>query len=86
MAKLTLEEKRLQTLRNQLMGKPASPGRSHSSAKNQEPVKVSSFSQTSTHTQAMEINYLKVDLFKVLILTLLALGIQLSLFVSLKMN
>ena len=66
------------------MSKPTSSGRSNSSVEKSSQNISTPVSQS--HTQTLEINYLKKDLLKVLALTVLALGIQFGLFVSLKMN
>ena len=62
------------------MSKPTSSGRSNSSVEKSSQNISTPVSQS--HTQTLEINYLKKDLLKVLALTILALGIQFLLFFS----
>ena len=85
MPKHTLEEKRLQTLRQQLYGKEEPKQTSLKSA----PKKISYTSAarlnpTATVTSAFTTPYLKQDLLKVTVLTLIAIGSQLLLYFLLR--
>ncbi|MBI3485976.1 hypothetical protein HY025_03450 [Candidatus Daviesbacteria bacterium] len=77
MSKLSLQEKRLQTLRRQLYSKPiVKENKIYETVKDSTPI-----IQISTQPlNIAEISYLRVDLLKVLILSTLAIGTQLLLY------
>ncbi len=66
MAKFTLEEKRLQSLRTQLSGS----------------TKLTPIVENHTSTISPEISYMRQDLFKITVLTCLALGIQFGIYIA----
>ncbi len=84
MAKLTLEEKRRQSIYRQLYGKQSSsPVKVEEVSKPQTPTNQISLNQKASpiqKTQAIDSKYLKNDLQKVLMLSTAAIAIQLLLF------
>ncbi len=80
MGKITLEERKLQTLYRQLYGNLSS-----TKAVVQEPVKLKqTITNLKTNHSALDLSYLKRDLQRILILTLFALTIQLLLYLGAK--
>jgi hypothetical protein len=80
MPKTTLEEKRLEALRRQLSGKPhltLSTKKPDASSSSFELKAGSSSTQSST---LADISYLRKDLLKVLLLSFLAIALELSFF------
>ncbi len=83
MAKLTLEEKRLKSLKLQLFGKehsikpvtPKTSGKSHFDLKPQDMVK-----HASVRDDALNMSYIKGDLLKILALVSLVMSFQLILY------
>jgi hypothetical protein len=77
MATVTLEEKRLKALKQQLFGKSDSTPMTGKDLKEAMHPR-----QSSPVTTTLETVNLKSDLFKIAILSILALGIQFSLFLA----
>lgn len=89
MPKLSLEERRLQILRQQLSGKAASKSASDhkNTLKLDSTVFQNPVSEASTATLKLEdTSYLFKDLKKIALLSGLAIAVQLSLFYSLQMK
>lgn len=85
MSKLTLEEKRLKALKEQLFGKERIlPVKTQVSA-HTSPIKLAK-NPPSSLLSIQEVSYLKKDLIKVLFLSTLALALQLILYFSLQNN
>lgn len=90
MPKVTLEEKRLETLRRQLYGKAqkSDVGNQKSEVKTQQPTNDNQYSMSNpppvtlqSPTQSLvDSNYLRKDLTKIFYLSSLALGTQLLLY------
>jgi len=82
MPKLTLEQKRLEALRRQLSGRShpiasdSKPSSNRSSSFKFEPTAEKSVS----YSASTDISYLRGDLLKVLVLSVLAIGVQLFLY------
>lgn len=82
MPKLTLEEKRLQTLKRQLFGKETHEYRARQNPLGLTPtIKLPPFAISPVPAQP-ETSYLKSDLLRILILASLLLGAQLLLYLS----
>lgn len=85
MPKLTIEERRIQTLRQQLQGKQVIQSFSQPKKDEDNSSKVS-FSLPSTQTTTIhpikDTTYLKNDLLKILILSTLAIGTQVLLLLA----
>ncbi len=92
MPKLTLEQKRRETLRRQLYGKEVSTpkvSRSQTTNANNDTNESKTFSMidystSTTHSELLTTNYLSRDLTKILIFSSLAIATQISLFLLLQ--
>ncbi len=79
MGKLTLEEKRLQQIRQQLFGKERPSAKvTKQSAINTKEVTTPAYTSSATPANLGEARYLRQDISKVLVLSLLAVGSQLG--------
>jgi hypothetical protein len=85
MAKLTLEEKRLQALRTQLLGKDQSPKVKFAN-NSQKPTDLEIETVQKSTITTLPQTFVKNDLIKIFILSAIAVGTQLILFWTLKMN
>ncbi len=91
MAKLTLQERRIETLRQQLKGKtlviPTRENRSQQVDYSKTFTLESSPMRENSHeTAAVSATYLRNDLLKIVTLTALAIGTQVALFFASKNN
>lgn len=90
MAKLTLEQKRLEILRRQLYGKGGSVTKTNRSnigyrvSEASEQRVHATTDKPSTTNDLQTVSFLKRDLFKILILSTLALSLQMLLYLSTK--
>lgn len=86
MPKLTIQERRIQSLRQQLQGKQISFSSSESKKNDISRDKVSfslpSIESSTSHSSIKDTVYLKNDLLKIMLLSFLAIGAQIILLVA----
>jgi hypothetical protein len=87
MPKLTLEDKRRELLRRQLYGKEVtSPKSSKPKSHQAGTYAISNYSTSNSNSETLNTDYLTRDLTKILIFSVLAIGIQLSLYFLMQHN